>query len=133
MIHLHRHVLLLLALSLVVACNDTPPAASAGTPPSRVPEHYLAHGQHPDWSLELDGEAIAWRPKGGTEAVYSHADRRGTAEAFDVDATLDGRQLTLEVERRPCQGPPGAPSSPDTVVVRVDGRTFRGCGGVPSP
>lgn len=147
MVRFPHRVGMLLTLSIaLVACRDpAPPAPPAGgpgdTPGGRppalgagdaaVPERYLARGQEPGWSLELDGEAIAWRPLDGPESVYSHADRQGDARAFAVAATLDGATLSLTAERRVCRDTMSGMPHPDTVVVEVDGRTYRGCGGAP--
>ena len=145
MLRFHPRTCVLVALSIVlVACRDAPAPPAPNPPPDRpssdvpadvpgstAPARYVARGQEPGWSVELDGEAIAWRPMGGAEAVYSHADRQGRGEAFTVSGTLDGGTLALTAERRTCRDPMSGMPHPDTVVVEVDGRTYEGCGGEP--
>ena len=91
---------------------------------------FRAVGQEPGWLLEIDHE-------GSLRLAYDYAQRSVTAPTpapattsatTTYRATPDGHDLSVVIERRPCQDVMSGEPFPASVSVTIDGRTLHGCG-----
>lgn len=90
---------------------------------------FRAVGNEPGWWVEVDrGEAPALRAVldyGERKLELAHAQPAGLGFAGE---TADGTQITLEIEREPCQDGMSGERFEATAQLTVDGDTYRGCG-----
>lgn len=112
-------LLLLLPLALA-ACATVPPTAPAAT--------YRALGTEPFWSVTLDGR----------EMVFTEANAPGVRIVERQPAAIHGfagdiyrgRRIGLNiVHGQRCSDGMSDRVYPDKVQVRIDDRSFEGCGG----
>jgi len=97
--------------------------ASAGAQSAAQPYHGL--GTEPFWSITLDGQTIRYEPATGPViAVPSPRPIIG----FNGERYVT-RRLTVDITHVKCSDGMSDRSYPDTVVLTIDGRTLRGCGG----
>ena len=113
----------LLALSAALAaCAPRPsplPPASGSV--------YRALGTEPFWSLTLDGR----------EMVFTEANAPGQQIAVPQPKVIIGfageiyqaERMGLNIVHTPCSDGMSDRTYPDKVQLRVDGRSFEGCGG----
>jgi heat shock protein HslJ/uncharacterized membrane protein len=108
-----------LAALALAACTSVPPS----DPPAGGP--YRALGTEPFWSVTIADGRMTWEsPDGAPVSVAAPAPR----------PTPNGRRyeterLSLDIVRRECSDGMSDRRYADTVTVRMDGRTFNGCGG----
>ncbi|WP_300974190.1 META domain-containing protein [Sphingomonas sp. LHG3406-1] len=114
----------LAALALLAGCATVPPAG----PPAMPGSTYKAVGTEPFWALELNGR----------DMVFSEANAPGMRivepqpqpiHGFAGDI-YQGRRINLNIVRgQRCSDGMSDRVYADKVQVRVDGRSFEGCGG----
>jgi uncharacterized membrane protein len=109
------------------------PLASCATvpavPPPAAGEPYRALGTEPFWSLTLDGR----------EMVFTEANAPGQRIVQPQPKPIFGfageiyqsRRIGVNVVHTPCSDGMSDRTYPDKVQLRVDGRSFEGCGGKP--
>ena len=112
----------MLLASALAACATTsaPPQAPAA-------ELYRAVGTEPFWSLTLDGR----------EMVFTEANRPGERIAVPQPRVIVGfageiyqtPRMGVNIVHSPCSDGMSDRTYPDKVQLRVDGRSFEGCGG----
>ena len=103
--------------------------SSSAAPPASTVAPLVARGNEPAWTLTLDqrlrfttgGRVIEGRTPAGQmrDGVRVH------------DGALTGHHVTVEVRGNVCHDSMSGMPHPFTVQVRVDDRTYRGCGGRP--
>jgi heat shock protein HslJ/uncharacterized membrane protein/uncharacterized lipoprotein YbaY len=115
------------------AGTPTSPVAKPAAPGSAAPfaafAPLTARGNEPAWTLTLDqrlrfttdGRSVEGRTPAGQmrDGVRIH------------DGALIGQHVTVEVRESVCRDSMSGMPHPNTVQVRVDDRTFHGCGGRP--
>ena len=114
--------LLLSAVALLAGCATVP--ATPGEPAAT----YRALGTEPFWSLTLDGREMVF-----TEAAVPNsriAEPQPKAIHGFAGDIYQGRRINLNiVHGQRCSDGMSDRVYPDKVQVRVDGRSFEGCGG----
>jgi heat shock protein HslJ/membrane-bound inhibitor of C-type lysozyme len=112
--------------------NLAPPAAHAPAPagsPAATYAPLTARGNEPAWTLVLD-QRLRFATDGRViEGRTPAGQMRDGARIHD--GALTGHHVTVEVRERVCGDSMSGMPHPYTVHVRVDDRTFRGCGGRP--
>ena len=107
---------------------ETPTAA----PAPEVIRTYSARGNEPFWLVQADATEVRWSTADHVAAdVFTGLTRATRADGFDLAATREGDALALSANAAVCRDSMTGMPHPDTVVVRVDGREFTGCGGNP--
>jgi heat shock protein HslJ len=115
-----------LALAAVTMTLFAAPAFADGTEPFR------ARGNEPFWSIEMTGEAIAFKPMDGAAVTVKPAPsprQDGNAEVYE--ATAGGQSFMLRIASSVCTDTMSGMPFPKTVTVAVGEKTFDGCGGEP--
>lgn len=140
-------VILLLVLGLGAAGGyswalrpTTPTPAPAPTPEPEDPWErakiegvdFRGVGQEPDWVVEVQsGKTVHFISDNGRTGVLAALVENaiiplpGTT-VFRADATPF--ELTITVEDRPCTNSATGEQLPNTVIVRLNGHEYRGCG-----
>ena len=107
---------------------ETPTAA----PAPEVIRTYSARGNEPFWLVQADATEVRWSTADHVAAdVFTGLTRTTRADGFALAATREGGALALSANASVCRDSMTGMPHPDTVVVQVDGREFRGCGGNP--
>lgn len=113
----------LASFALLSACATLPATDDVATVPSG--DAYLALGTEPFWSVEITDARIA----------YNDADNRvvrvanpGARPSFNGRRYVTPR-ITVDITATPCSDGMSDRRYADTVLVQVDGRDLRGCGG----
>jgi len=112
----------LAALAVLSGCATVPPAP--------LPTAYRALGTEPFWSLTLDGR----------EMVFTEANAPGQRIAQPQPRPIFGfageiyqsPRIGVNIVHTPCSDGMSDRTYPDKVQLRVDGRSFEGCGGEPT-
>lgn len=93
---------------------------------------YRARGNEPFWSIDAIGDTLRWTtPSAPAPIVFGNARRAGRDDGFDVSATQDGATITLSSTDALCRDSMSGMPHPHTVTVRINGASYRGCGGDP--
>lgn len=113
-------------IMLGVAAACAYPAISNPPPQDPRMEHYQARGNEPGWRLAIEDNAI--------EYLGSYGATRILAERPEPDASLNGRRyvtprLTVDLTYTQCNDDMSGFGYEHEVLVTVDGKSFRGCGG----
>lgn len=108
-----------IGLLTLAACM---PAGAHAQGPSQP---YRALGTQPFWSLTIDGQTIRYEPASGT-AITLPSPR--PIVGFNGERYVT-RRLTVDITHAKCSDGISDRSYRDTVVLSVDGRKLRGCGG----
>ena len=122
-------VLSAIGLLALAACIPAGASAQSTTQP------YHALGTEPFWSVTLDGQTIRYEPASG--AAISVPSPRPII-GFNGER-YETRRLTVDITHVKCSDGMSDRTYHDTVVLTVNGRTLRGCGGensaspVPAP
>jgi len=111
------------ALALLTGCATVLP------PSSPAPNVYRALGTEPFWSLTLDGR----------EMVFTEANAPGQRIVQPQPEVIIGfageiyqaPRIGLNIVHTPCSDGMSDRTYPDKVQLRVDQRSFEGCGGEP--
>lgn len=111
----------------------TIPAETPTTAPApEVIRTYSARGNEPFWLVQADANEVRWSTADHVAAdVFTGLTRTTRADGFALAATREGGALALSANASVCRDSMTGMPHPDTVVVQVDGREFRGCGGNP--
>ena len=110
-------------LALLPACATIPADDGLGGVPRG--DAYLALGTEPFWSVEITDGRMA----------YNDADNRSVRVANPgARPSFNGRRyvsprMTVDITATPCSDGMSDRRYADTVLVAVDGRYLRGCGG----
>lgn len=124
---MERLAALSLALGLAMAgCAPLPPAA---TGPAPAPGIYRAVGTEPFWSLTLNGR----------DMIFTEAARPGQRIVVPQPRVIIGfageiyqtPRMGVNIVHTQCSDGMSDRIYPDKVQLRVDGRSFEGCGGDP--
>ena len=102
-------------------------AGCTTVPPSPTPAVYRALGTEPFWSLTLDGR----------EMVFTEANAPGQRTVMPQPKAIIGfageiyqtERMGVNIVHTPCSDGMSDRTYPDKVQLRVDGRSFEGCGG----
>ncbi|MFZ5746250.1 MAG: META domain-containing protein [Pseudomonadota bacterium] len=117
-----RHAVFIVAAGLVA------PTGALPAPAQTIADPYRATGTEPFWSLTMNGKTIVFeRP--GERPVTLPMPRR---EAGFNGERYQSARILVDVTHLPCNDGMSDRLYPDTVVVRIDGTGYRGCGGAPS-
>jgi uncharacterized membrane protein len=124
-----RTVLLTTAAAALAGCATVPP------PPAEPAATYRAVGTEPFWALELNGREMAFTEANAPGQRIAEPQPR-PIHGFAGDI-YQGRRIDLNIVRgQRCSDGMSDRVYPDRVQVRVDGRSFEGCGGegmMPAP
>lgn len=109
------------AIGLLALAACVPADASAQS----AAQPYHALGTEPFWSVTLDGQTIRYEPANGpTMTVPSPRPTIGfNGERYDTP------RLTIDIMHVKCSDGMSDRTYHDTVVLTVDGKRLRGCGG----
>lgn len=88
---------------------------------------YKALGTEPFWSLSIDKRTMRFEAP-GRPTVTVPTPRPINGFAGEIYRT---RRVDVNIVHKSCSDGMSDRSFPDTVTVRVDGRSFNGCGGTP--
>ena len=106
-----------------------PPQGYPPAYPAPVPGDYRASGTEPFWDLVIGRDMVFTdRGTGFTVTQPTPAPINGTA-----GPVYRSQRLEVNIVHRPCNDGMSDRSYPDTVQVYVDGRLYRGCGGLGDP
>nr|WP_294168639.1 hypothetical protein [uncultured Sphingomonas sp.] len=111
---------------LLAGCVEPPPLP----PPPPTGQLYVALGTEPFWRLTMNS----------AEIVFTEANAPGVQIAQPTPPPVVGTagetyrtpRINLNIVQGACSDGMSSRSYPDKVQVTVDGRTFQGCGGVPT-
>jgi heat shock protein HslJ len=113
---------LAIAVSVLLAGCATVPAAPEGTTAT-----YRAVGTEPFWMLKLDGRQMVFSEAASGVPVIEPQPRAIHGFAGDI---YQGRRISLNIVRNTrCSDGMSDRVYPDRVQLRVDDRSFEGCGG----
>lgn len=101
------------------------PADANAQQRQRGPETYQARGTEPFWSVTVGGSTIRWESP-NTRTVTVNKPR--PIVGFNGERYVTPR-LTVDITHVPCSDGMSDFRYHDTVVVTLDRRTYRGCGG----
>lgn len=103
-------------------------ASAAAANAQTVAEPYRAIGTEPFWSVTLNGKTIrVERPGHPVLTVASPEPEVG----FNGELYLT-RTVMVDITHVPCSDGMSDRTFPDTVMLRVNGTVYRGCGGAPA-
>ena len=116
---MQRLASLLVLFAALAGCATVPPSPAAGM--------YRAIGTEPFWSLTLDGR----------EMVFTEANAPGQRIVVPQPKVIIGfageiyqtERMGVNIVHTPCSDGMSDRTYPDKVQLRVDGRSFEGCGG----
>lgn len=111
------------ALALA-ACVPVTPAPDAPEPPAGT-SAWLALGTEPFWALEITPARINYRPAEGRPVIVANP---GARPSINGERYVT-RQISVGITHSPCNDGMSDRRYADTVMVEVNGRTLRGCGG----
>ena len=110
----------------LTGCATVPPA------PAEQAASYRALGTEPFWSLTLDGREMVFTEAAVPGSRIAEPQPRAI-HGFAGDI-YQGRRINLNiVHGQSCSDGMSDRVYPDKVQVRVDDRSFEGCGGPPTP
>jgi putative lipoprotein len=92
---------------------------------------FEAIGQEPGWMLTIrDGDRIAFEYDYGTRSVVAPAPvaERDTFGRTVYRAQIEAHDLTVTVSPEACADIMSGERYESTVIIRLDGDTYRGCG-----
>lgn len=114
-----------LSLMMIAACAM--PEALPQGPPQPAPQSapYRALGTEPFWSLTIDPRTMRFEAA-GRPMVSMPTPRVINGIAGPI---YQSRRLNVNIVHTPCSDGMSDTRYADTVTVRVDGRTYQGCGG----
>lgn len=113
----------LAALSLLPACATIPAEDGLDTVPAG--DAYLALGTEPFWSVEITDGRIAYHDAENRAVRVANP---GARPSFNGRRYVTPR-ISIDVTATPCSDGMSERRYADTVLVEVDGRSLRGCGG----
>ncbi|MEP0546961.1 MAG: MliC family protein [Rhodothermales bacterium] len=96
----------------------------------RLGVDFRAIGQEPGWHLEIrEGERITFvYAYGDRSAIMPAPEPERTSDATVYHAETEAHDLTVTITTDPCTDTMSGERLLATVVVELDGETFRGCG-----
>ena len=122
-----------LVVASLAACSggtrDPSPSPLPGGPDVR---EFGATGNEPGWRLAITGETLRLDTDYGERRIVRPLPAPERGEGFVRYASRQAGELTMTIEDRRCTDDMSGMPHPNTVVVVVDGRTLRGCGGRPA-
>ncbi len=110
-------------LALLPACATIPADDGLGGVPSG--SAYLALGTEPFWSVEITDARIAYNDAENRSVRVANP---GARPSFNGRRYVSPR-MTVDITATPCSDGMSDRRYADTVLVAVDGRELRGCGG----
>lgn len=111
---------LLMTAAIALSALAAPVLAQPAAP-------YKALGTEPFWSLSIDKRTMRFEAP-GRPTVTVPTPRPINGFAGEIYRT---RRVDVNIVHKGCSDGMSDRSFPDTVTVRVDGRSFSGCGGTP--
>lgn len=90
---------------------------------------FRAEGDGPAFTLEIDGRWIVFVEEDAGRQVFPAGQSAAIEEGAPIvyESQVEKHRIRIEIARRTCAGRGGA-VLPATVLVKLDERTFRGCG-----
>ncbi len=96
--------------------------------PPETPKPYVARGNEPGWTLTVEDGRYTLVTDYGARTVEGQLPEAAYVDgAFRFEATETG--LEFRISEGPCRDDMTGMPYPDRVEVRLDGQSFRGCGG----
>jgi len=94
---------------------------------------FQATGNEPFWDARMDGESLLFnRPyKSGEPEKIALETIAANRHGREFRGELDGRELTLKVDRQLCEDTMSGSQFPAQVRLELNGEVFKGCGGDP--
>lgn len=121
---------LLPLVALLAACAATPDTAPA--PPGA--ENYRAIGTEPGWAVTITPTQIEYLGNlGETRIVTPRPEPRITFNGRRYEARQGAHSLVVDITHAKCSDGMSDRIFADTVMLIVDGRTLKGCGGAIVP
>lgn len=124
-----RPALALLDLGAVLALGSAVSMLALAAPASAqdARERYRAVGTEPFWSLSISDGRITYTPMEGAPV----SERRPAPRTTRDGRNYAGRRIFVRIAYTDCSDGMSGLRYPHAVTVRVNGRTLRGCGGLP--
>jgi len=119
-----------LAPGAMIASFQRPRRAQRSAAPSQAPplNNAMAVGFAPQWTLKMRDGLIMFSSADGTNFNARSPAPFESAGVRSYAATSEGRLLHVAVYERPCADAASGQTLATTVIVRLDGKTFNGCG-----
>mgnify|MGYP000924652453 CR=1 FL=1 len=111
------------AISLLAGCTNTIRTPTGDTVASG--DAYFALGTEPFWNVEITSGRIVFHDANGKRVAVANP---GARPSFNGERYVTDR-LTVDVTHVPCADGMSDRRYADSVMVMVDGRELRGCGG----
>ena len=114
-----RFVTILIASTALASCATVPPAVD--------PTAYHALGTEPGWSLTIDQRMMRFSGPSGVGPVAEATPRVIHGIAGEI---YEGKRIRVNIVHGKCSDGMSDRVYPDSVQLGVDGKSYRGCGGI---
>ena len=114
-----RFVMILIASTALANCATVPPAVDSAA--------YHALGTEPGWSLTIDQRMMGFSGSYGIGPVTEPTPR--VIHGF-AGESYQGKRIRVNIVHGQCRDGMSDRVYPDSVQLGVDGKAYRGCGGV---
>ena len=115
-----RFVTILIASTALASCATVPPAAADSVA-------YHALGTEPGWSLTIGARTMRFSGPYGVGAVSEPTPRVIHGFAGEI---YQGKRIRVNIVHGTCNDGMSDRLYPDSVQLGVDGKSYRGCGGI---
>ena len=115
-----RFVTILIAGAALAGCATVPPAQAD-------PAAYHALGTEPGWSLTIDQRMMRFSGPYGVGPVAEPTPRVIHGFAGEI---YQGKRISVNIVHGQCSDGMSDRVYPDNVQLSVDGKAYRGCGGL---
>jgi len=100
------------------------PATTAGEKPIAS---FVAHGNEPFWSVEVDGTTLAWKTPEMQAGRTLMAERSTDANGVKFTGKDGDKDFTLDIGSKPCSDGMSDKTFEFTASWKYDGSTMSGC------
>ncbi|GAB3734136.1 hypothetical protein GCM10028794_12230 [Silanimonas algicola] len=115
-----------------VSTTTPPPGMQTESPVSNAVRTYTARGHEPFWLAQVDATEVRWNTVDHSSSdVFTDLSRTTREGGFEISAARDGATLALSSTDTICRSSMSGMPYPHTVTVRINGASYRGCGGDP--
>lgn len=108
------------AMLMTAGCASVPPAGD-------FPGRLRALGTEPFWSIEIDGNRIAYSTADQPEKRVAQLTRRSSPSGLVLDGALDGRRIEIAIMRGACSDGMSDREYPYRTSVRLGAALLKGC------